>query len=347
MRVTLGGTGITSHKNGFGALPLQRVGLDAAVSLMRGAFEGGITYFDTARSYTDSEEKMGIALEGVRDRVTIATKTPSLTPEGFWADIAASLRLLRTDYIDVYQFHNPPFMPAPGDGSGLYEAMLEAKAKGLIRHIGITSHRIDLAFDIVNSGLYATLQFPFSYLAGEREEVLVKLAAEKRVGFVAMKALSGGLIRRADAAFAFLARHENVLPIWGIQRQSELAEFLSFMENPPRLTPELSGVVDRDRTELRGEFCRGCGYCLPCPAGIAINNCARTSLLLRRAPAAAWLSPEWQSEMAKIHDCVGCGHCSAHCPYGLDTPALLRANLRDYEDVLAGKKFAEPGKLLK
>ena len=144
-QVTLGRTGITVNKNGFGALPIQRVSTDYAGMLLRKAFEAGITYFDTARSYSDSEEKMGLALSSVRDKIYIATKTPSTTVEGFWKDLETSLRLLKTDYIDVYQFHNPAFCPKPGDGTGLYEAMEEAKKQGKIRFIGITNHRLGVA----------------------------------------------------------------------------------------------------------------------------------------------------------------------------------------------------------
>ena len=256
--VLLGRTGIEVEKNGFGALPIQRIALDAAASLLQKAYEGGIRYFDTARSYTDSEEKIGAAFgNGLRQKLYIATKTPSQTAEGFWKDLETSLRLMRTDYIDVYQFHNPSFCPKPGDGTGLYEAMLEAKRQGKIRFIGLTNHRLPVAREAVESGLYDVLQFPFSYLADAKDVELVHLCAEKNVGFVAMKALSGGLITNSAAAYAALAQYENVLPIWGVQRESELSEFLSYIENPPVLTPELAAVIERDRKELAGDFCRG------------------------------------------------------------------------------------------
>ena len=169
--VTLGRTGITVNKNGFGALPIQRVSADYAGMLLRKAYSAGITYFDTARSYSDSEEKMGLALSDVRENIIIATKTPSTTAEGFWQDLETSLRLLKTDYIDVYQFHNPAFCPKPGDGTGLYEAMEEAKKQGKIRFIGITNHRLGVAEEAAASGLYDTLQFPLLLLghgAGHR-----------------------------------------------------------------------------------------------------------------------------------------------------------------------------------
>ena len=198
--VTLGSTGITVPKNGFGALPIQRVTKEEAAALLRRAYEGGIRFFDTARSYSDSEEKVGAAFAGMREKVFIATKVPRFTAVEFWEDLSTSLEKLGTDYVDLLQFHNPAFCPKPGDGTGLYEAMLEAKAQGKIRHIGITNHRLGVAQEAIASGLYETLQFPFSYLATEKELALVEGCAEKNMGFIAMKALAGGTINNSAAA---------------------------------------------------------------------------------------------------------------------------------------------------
>ena len=308
-----------------------------SVFLARKAYKAGIRFFDTARAYTDSEVKLGEAFDGIRTEVYIATKTAAQNAEDFWKDLHTSLTNLRTDYIDLYQFHNPAFCPKPGDGSGLYEAMQEAKAKGMIRHIGITNHRLKVAHEAIDSGLYETLQFPFSYISGEQELELVQLCKEHEMGFIAMKGLSGGLITNSAAAYAFEAQFEGVLPIWGVQREKELDEFLSYIDIPPRMDAELSAVIAHDREELCGEFCRGCGYCMPCPAGIEINNCARMSLLLRRSPSAEHLSPAGQAKMKKIEGCLHCNQCKAKCPYGLDTPALLARNYEDYKRVLAGE----------
>lgn len=337
MKVRLGSTQIVVEKNGFGALPIQRVDDETAVGILRSAFEGGIRFFDTARAYSDSEHKLGLAFEKIRDQLFISTKTAATRGEELFKDLEQSLKNLKTDYIDIYQFHNPAFCPKPGDGSGLYEAALEAKKQGKIRHIGITNHRLHVAEEAIESGLYETLQFPFCYLATEKEEALVKACEKADMGFIAMKALSGGLITNSAAAYAHAAGFENVLPIWGIQRQSELDEFLSYIKNPPVMTKELAAVIEKDRRELAGEFCRGCGYCMPCPAGIEINNCARMSLLLRRSPTAGHLTKETQEKMKKIKNCLHCNRCKAKCPYGLDTPALLARNLEDYQNVLSGK----------
>ncbi len=336
-KVTLGKTGITVNKNGFGALPIQRVSREDAVALARKAYNAGITFFDTARFYTDSEEKLGEAFEGMREKVYLATKTAAADAGEFWEQLETSLRNLRTDYIDLYQFHNPSFCPKQGDGTGLYEAMLEAKEQGKIRHIGITNHRLAVAEEAIASGLYETLQFPFCYLASDRDIALVGKCKEAGMGFIAMKALSGGLITNSKAAYAFEAQYENVLPIWGVQRESELDEFISYIDNPPVMTEELSAIIRHDREELSGDFCRGCGYCMPCPAGIEINNCARMSLLLRRSPSELQLTEEVQAKMKKIENCLHCNQCKSKCPYGLDTPALLERNYEDYKRVLAGE----------
>lgn len=335
-KVTLGTTGIVVNKNGFGALPIQRISSETAIYLIQKAFHAGITFFDTARFYTDSESKLGEALVGIRDKVYLATKTTATTAEGFINDLHTSLNNLKTDYVDLYQFHNPSFCPKPGDGSGLYEAMLQAKAEGKVRHIGITNHRLSVAKEAIASGLYETLQFPFCYLSGEKEFSLVQKCKEKNMGFIAMKALSGGLITNSAAAYAFLAQYDNVLPIWGIQRETELDEFISYIDNPPCMNSELEKYIAKERQELCGEFCRGCGYCMPCPVGIEINNCARMSLLLRRSPSELQLTEEVQAKMKKIEDCLHCDKCKSKCPYELDTPALLARNYEDYKQVLEG-----------
>ena len=328
--ITLGRTGLIVPRNGFGALPIQRIPEQDAVRLIRRALDGGMYYFDTARFYTDSEHKLGLALEGRRADVVISTKTGATTPDAFWADLETSLRLLRTDYVDLYQFHNLPFCPRSGDGTGLYEAMLEAQRQGKVRHIGITNHRQRVAIEAIESGLYETLQYPFSYLATREELDIVERTRQAGMGFIAMKGLAGGLITHSAAAYAFLAQYDHVAPIWGIQRESELDEWLSYQDNPPALTPDLQAVIDRDRAELAGNFCRGCAYCQPCPAGIQIQDCNRMSLFLRRAPHSVYLTEEWLHKMQKIDSCLHCNHCVDHCPYGLDTPNLLVENYRDF-----------------
>ncbi|MGN1180246.1 MAG: aldo/keto reductase [Suilimivivens sp.] len=337
VQVRLGKTEIIVNKNGFGALPVQRVSDEAAVYLLRKAYDGGIRFFDTARAYSDSEHKLGLAFAGIREKLYIATKSGAATGEEMREDLKKSLENLKTDYIDIYQFHNPAFCPMPGDESGLYDAALEAKKEGKIRHIGITNHRLAVAGQAIESGLYETLQFPFCYLATEKEEELVAGCKKADMGFIAMKALSGGLITNSAAAYAHAAQYDNVLPIWGVQREKELDEFLSYVTNPPVMTKELAEIIEKDKEELSGDFCRGCGYCMPCPVGIEINNCARMSLLLRRSPSEVQLTEDVQKKMMLIENCLHCNQCKSKCPYGLDTPALLQRNLEDYKNVLAGR----------
>lgn len=333
----VGKTGIEVNKNGFGALPIQRIPEKDAIYLLHKAYDGGIRFFDTARFYTDSEEKIGKAFKGKRDKIFIASKSMTTNAADFQKDLETTLINLQTDYIDLYQFHNPPFCPKPEDGSGLYEAMTNAVDKGYVRHIGITNHQLKIAHEAIDSDLFETLQFPFCYLSGKQELELVQKCKDRNMGFIAMKALSGGLISNAYAAYAFLAQYENVLPIWGIQREKELDEFLGFITNPPSINDEIRTFIENERKELQGDFCRGCGYCMPCPVGIEINNCARMSLLLRRSPTDLQLTDEVQEKMRKIDDCLHCGQCSEKCPYGLDTPALLQKNQADYQNVLSGR----------
>lgn len=334
--VRLGKTGIISSKNGFGALPIQRVSDEYAIMLLQKAYNNGFTFFDTARMYTDSERKIGIALSSFRANITLATKTTATNVEVFWKDLETSLSLLKTDYIDIYQFHNPSFCPKPDDGTGLYEAMLEAKSKGLIKHIGITNHRPWVAEEAVVSGLYETLQFPFCYLATETDLKLVSLCKEHDVGFIAMKGLSGGLINDSAVAFYWMTKYSNVLPIWGIQRENELNEFIYYSKHGVIDTEMAESVIKKDREELKGSFCRACGYCMPCPMDIEINTCARMSQLIRRSPSENWLTPKSREMMKKVESCIECGQCSSKCPYGLNTPLLLKQNLKDYLNIVDG-----------
>jgi predicted aldo/keto reductase-like oxidoreductase len=332
--IRLGKTGIEVPQNAFGALPIQRVSEEEAVSLLRNAYEGGMRFFDTARAYSDSEVKVGKAFDGMREKVFISSKTQATTREKFEEDLNTTLTNLKTDYLDIYQLHCVARSYTEEDD--IYQCLVEAKQQGKIRHIGITAHKIGVAEDIVKCGLYETLQFPFSYLASDRDIALVQSCKEADMGFIAMKGLSGGLLTDSKACMAFMSQYD-ALPIWGIQRQSELDEWLGFFENEVTMTDEMKAVIEKDRNELLGEFCRGCGYCMPCTADIMINQCARMSQMIRRAPSQNWLTDFWQKEMLKIDSCVECGVCRTRCPYELDIPNLLKKNLKDYKEILAGK----------
>ena len=331
--IRLGRSELMVTKTAFGALPIQRISTAEAVKLVRRAYEGGINYFDTANMYTDSEEKLGLALKDVREKVIISTKSAATDKQGAMAHIENSLRHL--GYIDLFQFHNPAVLPDISDPNGAFAAALEMKEKGYIRHIGITNHRHHIAKAAIESGNFETLQFPFCYLATDVDLELVELCKQADMGFIAMKGLSGGLLNNAAACHAFMQQYENVVPIWGVQRMEELEQWLSLAETSGTMTEELKAVIEKDRAELAGSFCRGCGYCMPCPAGIEINNSARMNMLLRRAPYRPYLTDEWYAKMHRIENCIHCDSCKSRCPYGLDTPALLQYMLKDYDEFYA------------
>jgi len=337
-KIRLGRTNLMVSRSGFGAIPIQRINDEDSTSLLRAAFDGGINYYDTARGYTTSEHKIGLALGDVRDKIIIATKSGAQTGEQLEQNLETSLSELGIDYIDVYQFHNPSFIPRPGEANGLYDAAIRAKESGKIKHIGVTSHRLDLSIEMVKSGLFETIQFPMSSLAADDEIELVKLCKEKDVGFVAMKGLAGGLITNAKTTFAFLRQFDNVVPIWGMQYMSELEEFMRYEKNPPVLDDEMWEIIKQDRAKLCSDFCRACGYCLPCPAEINIPMAARMELLLGRADWRSLSNKNGQEMMGRINNCINCRHCADHCPYHLDTPELLKANLAYFEKFVAEHK---------
>ena len=336
--IPLGSTGLRVTKTAMGCLPLQRCGTDYAVRLLRAAYEGGIRYFDTANAYTDSEEKIGLALADVRDDIVLSTKSQARDRDGVLRHIENSLKMLKTDHIDLFQFHNVPEVPDPEDPQGAYAGALEAKRRGWIDHIGVTTHRVGVAEDCIASGHFETLQFPFSYISSERDLALADKCREKGMGYIAMKGLAGGLLTNARACHAFMKQYDNVVPIWGIQTMEELREWLSVAEEDPDMDEELAAVIRSDRAELAGSFCRSCGYCMPCPMGIEIRNCARMDRLLRRSPWQQYFTPEWQAKMNKIEDCIGCRQCASRCPYGLDTPNLLKYMLKDYREFYEAHK---------
>jgi predicted aldo/keto reductase-like oxidoreductase len=228
--------------------------------------------------------------------------------------------------------HNPKELPDPNDPESTYAGVLEAKRQGKIRFLGVSNHVLTTAIQAAESELYDTIQFPLSSLVSEADLAFVSLCKEKDLGVIAMKALSGGLITRVATTFTFLRQYDHVVPIWGIQRLSELEEFLALEKNPPPLDEAMWDIIRKDRAELAGDFCRACGYCLPCPVGIDIPMQARISLALGRLPIASYLTDSYRAKMDLIRQCQECGHCRDHCPYKLDTPNLLKRELKKYDD---------------
>ena len=328
-KIRLGKTEIMASKIGFGCLPLQRRPMDEVIKLLRKAYDSGINYFDTARMYSDSEEKIGAALSEVRNHIYLATKSHHFTAEGILEDLDTSLRLMKTDHVDVLQVHNPPFCPKPGGEDGVYDAMLRAKKEGKLLHIGITNHREHVAREAIESGLYDLLQFPFAYLSSESEFKLKDDCLAADMGFVAMKPFGGGVLTDGGAVYHFFSTQKDVLPIYGMQHMWELEQMLGFLDNPPS-EADAAPVIAADKAQLKGNFCRSCGYCLPCPMGIRVDMVMRSYYNLRRMPVSQLMNEEWRQMMEDTKLCIGCGACSSRCPYELDPPSRLPELYEDY-----------------
>ena len=328
-KIRLGRTGLMVGASSFGALPIQRVPMSEAKRILRKAYDCGMNYFDTANAYSDSEEKIGAALSDVRDKIVISTKSGGADYATVLGHIQLSLKRMKTDYIDIIQIHNPSVLPDPNDPNGPYAACIEAKKRGYVRFIGITNHGRGRARDAVLSGLYDTLQFPLTCIAPQEDLDLAYLAHEHDMGFIAMKGMAGGLIAHAEAAFVYMKQHPFIVPVWGIQRECELDQFIELEKKPPRYE-DWADEIERERRMLSGNFCHGCGYCEPCSVGIEIHTAARVSLLLRRSPPESLMDDKSYAMMARIKDCIHCNACKKRCPYGLDTPSLLQENLADY-----------------
>ena len=334
-KILLGRTKIEATAQSFGALPIQRTDMSEAVKILERAYEGGINFYDTARAYSNSEEKLGKAFSpSMRQNIYLATKSGGKNKDAILKDIQTSLSLLKTDYVDILQAHNITEVPNENDENSIYSGLLEAQKRGYCKFIGITSHRLDVAKKAVDTNLYDTLQFPISYLSAQEDIDLIEYVKKYDMGIIAMKALAGGAISSAKAAAAFMGENPTLLPIWGIQHMHELEEFLSYLENPPAMTDELLAMVNKDKAELSGNFCRACGYCMPCTAApeMEMNTTMRMYFNLRRMPPEQFLAEKWQEQMLMIEKCIDCGACKKRCPYGLDCPKVLRQNLADYRD---------------
>ncbi|MFI3116247.1 MAG: aldo/keto reductase [Clostridia bacterium] len=343
-KVLLGRTGIEATCQSFGVLPLQRTEMSEAVKILQRAYEGGINFYDTARAYSDSEEKIGNAFTpSMREKIFIATKSNKTTKDAVLEEIQTSLKLLKTDYVDILQAHNLKATIDVEDENSAYGALIEAKKRGYCRYIGITSHRAGVITEGIESGLYDTVQFPMSYLSDDSDLSIVKQAQDKNIGFIAMKALAGGAITSGKAAAAFMEAHPWILPIWGVQHMHEIEEFIEFGKNPPKLSdPDVAKIIETDRVELAGNFCRACGYCKPCTVcpDMEMNVTMRMPLNIKRAPVKNFITEHYQKQMKMIEECIDCGACKKRCPYGLDIPTVLRENLESYKETCSSLGIA-------
>lgn len=322
---TLGKTGLKISRMGFGGIPIQKVDVAAVRTLMQAMKEKGVNYIDTARGYTVSEAYIGEALEGMRDHFVLATKSMARTKEAMEKDIETSLANLRTDYIELYQVHNPSLadlekVTAPG---GALEALLQAKAAGKIGHIGVTAHMASVFEAALDMDWVETVMFPYNIVETQGEE-LMRRAAEQNVGFIAMKPLAGGALEDASLAMRFIARNDDVsVVIPGMYCEKELEQNLNAMSNPAPLSEEELAGIDAVRRELGTQFCRRCNYCQPCAAGIGISGIFVLEGYLKRYGLGDWAKARYAAMGKKAGDCIGCGACEARCPYQLPIREML------------------------
>jgi hypothetical protein len=324
--VRFGKTELMVSQVAFGGIPIIPLSVEEGAAVVRHCFERGITFFDTANMYGDSEKKIGLALESVRDRIVIATKTLERTAEGAAKHIAFSLDNLKTDYIDLYQLHSISkqddwdAITAPG---GALEAVNQAKAEGKIKHVGFSSHDIPLAIKICRTGLFASIQIPFNFIENEPADELFPVAQEQDMGIIAMKPLGGGLIARADLCFKFLQQYPFVVPDPGIQTADEVDEIIALYDSPQPLTAADNEEIEKIRSELGKRFCHRCGYCMPCEQGVKIPDVMGfRSMAQRLDPNIAIAFTK--DAMNTVDSCSECGECLEKCPYNLEIPELIR-----------------------
>lgn len=322
----LGKTGLKISRLGFGGIPIQRIDAEGTKALVQKLLETGVNYIDTARGYTVSEEYLGYALEGVRDKFILATKSMARTKEAMAKDIAISLKNLRTDYIDLYQVHNPTAedlaqVQAPG---GALEALQEAKAAGKIGHIGVTLHSVDLFKEAVNYEWAETIMFPYNLVETQGEKY-IRICAQKNIGVIAMKPLAGGAIDDATLALRFIAANPNVtVAIPGMAKVEELEQNDRAMSDTSTLRPEELEKIQKIRDTLGTQFCRRCNYCAPCSAGISIYSMFLMEGYYNRYDLQDWATARYMAMDKTASDCIGCGACEDRCPYNLPIRKMLK-----------------------
>ena len=329
---TLGKTNLTISRLGFGGIPIQRIDAEGTRTLMHQLKDAGVNYIDTARGYTVSEEYLGYALEGIREDFVLATKSMARTKEAMEADIATSLKNLRTDYIDLYQVHNPTpdqlkQVVAPG---GALEALLEAKAAGKVGHLGVTAHSLDTFKMALEMDWVETIMFPYNIVESQGQD-LIHACAEKNIGFVCMKPLAGGAIEDATLALRYICANPDVtVVIPGMADPKELEQNIAAVADTSPLTEEEQKKFQAVRDDLGTQFCRRCNYCQPCTAGISISNVFLFQGYLRRYGLGDWAKNRYSALEKKASDCVDCGLCETRCPYNLPIREMLKAAAKDF-----------------
>ena len=331
--VEFGATGLKISELGFGGIPIIRLDTATAVKVLQRACDKGITFFDTASAYRDSEQKMGIAFRGRRDKVVIATKTLKRDAAGAAKHLENSLRKLETDFIDIYQLHQIAqdkdweAVTAPG---GALEAVIRARDEGKVRFIGVTSHNLPMAVKLVNTGLFSSIQVPFNFIEHAAKDELRSAALAGRMGILAMKPFAGGMINNAAIAFKFLRRYPEIIPIPGCDSVGSVDEVVSFYDHENTVTEEDLKLMDNFRVELGKQFCRRCEYCQPCPEGVMITPAMAYKIIASRMSPA--VSVEFsRAAMESVRKCIECGICEERCPYELPIEEMLKANYDLYE----------------
>ena len=329
---TLGKTGLNISRLGFGGIPIQRIDAEGTRVLIHQLKDAGVNYIDTARSYTTSEEYLGYALEGIREHFVLATKSTSRTRDAMAADIRISLKNLRTNYIDLYQVHNPSpeqleQVVAPG---GALEALLEAKAAKKVGHLGVTAHSLETFRMALEMDWVETIMFPYNIVESQGTE-LIHACGEKGIGFVCMKPLAGGAIEDAALALRYICANEDVsVVIPGMAAPRELEQNFAAVSDTSPVTAEEQAKFQAVRDALGTQFCRRCNYCQPCTVGISISNVFLFQGYLRRYGLADWAKGRYHALEKKASDCVECGACEGRCPYNLPIREMLKEAAKDF-----------------
>ena len=327
----LGKTGLTISRMGFGGIPLQRIDAEGTRKLLHEMADKGINYIDTARGYTVSEEYLGYAMEGIRDKFVVATKSMARTKEAMAADIETSLRNLRTDHIELYQVHNPSMeqLDQVTGKDGALEALMEAREAGKIGHIGLTCHSVQVFERALELEWVETIMFPYNIVENQGED-LIRKCTEKNVGFIAMKPLAGGAIEDASLALRYICANKNVtVVIPGMAEAGELDENIQACEDEKSLTGEELKKIEDVKKQLGTDFCRRCNYCAPCTVGINIPSVFLFAGYLQRYNLADWAKDRYSTLAVKASACVGCGECEKRCPYHLPIREKLKKCAED------------------
>jgi predicted aldo/keto reductase-like oxidoreductase len=336
-RIILGKTGIEAVRFGFGGIPIQRVSEKQAVEVVKYALKKGMDFVDTSRMYTTSENRIGRALKEINKKVTLATKSFSRSSDGIQKDIETSLKELQTDYIDLYQCHavgNEEEYRQVTSSNGALQGLQKAREQGIIGHIGITSHSLDLLERVVEDGLFETIMVCYSFLEPAAGQKLIPKAREKQVGILAMKPLSGGVIHAKEAAFKWVFSCPDILVLAGVEEKSYIDQNWEIFLNDWVLTDEDEKKIGEIRKEFDRKFCRRCDYCLPCTVEIPIQFALGVRSMVKRMGPGILKQPMFQVIREKAVNCTECGDCMERCPYGLPIPDMIKENLEWIDDLM-------------